>query len=434
MKKTLRERLEGKECQTFILITVAMFWIIAFIMDSPVGIVEGMIRIVTSRDALITDYFELGGYGAAFFNAGLVTLIGTLFLLREKVPFTGLSMAALFINAGFAFFGKNPVNVIPILLGTGLYARFHHAKLGRYIYTALFGTSLAPFMTEMMYSLPFPREVNFLCAIGLGILIGFLLPPLSMHTASMHMGYNLFNVGFSAGIVAFVIGCVLQSFGIMPQAVFIWKEGIPVWLAIVSYGYFIFAVVYGCYLAKGKFEGLLKIMRHPGRAVADFILMDGPGVTFMNMGLVGIISITYIVLIDGDLSGPVLGTILTAFGFAAFGAHLKNYTPVLLGVFLSTFINKFTPTTPAIQLAAIFGVGLAPIAGQFGIVAGIIAGMLHVAVVTCTNNLYGGLNLYNNGFSCGWVAIIMVPFMESFIKRFEYHPRKKLFFKKKNKE
>ena len=75
--------MEGKECQTFILITVAMFWVIAFVMDTPVGIVEGMIKIITSRDALITDYFELGGYGAAFFNAGLVTLIGTLFLLRE---------------------------------------------------------------------------------------------------------------------------------------------------------------------------------------------------------------------------------------------------------------------------------------------------------------------------------------------------------------
>lgn len=61
MKKTLRERLEGKECQMFILITVAMFWVIAFVMDTPVGIVEGMIKIITSRDALITDYFELGG-------------------------------------------------------------------------------------------------------------------------------------------------------------------------------------------------------------------------------------------------------------------------------------------------------------------------------------------------------------------------------------
>lgn len=433
MKKTLQERLQGKECQVFILMTIALFWAIAFIMDSPAGIVEGMIQIIASRDALITDYFELGGYGATFFNAGLITLTGTLFLMREKVPFTGLSMAALFINAGFAFFGKNPVNVLPILLGTVLYARFQHAKVSRYIYTALFGTSLSPFITEMMYSLPFPAVVNFLFAIGLGIVIGFILPPLSMHTASMHMGYNLFNVGFSAGIVAFVIACVLQSFGIVPQAVFIWKAGIPAWLLIVSYAYFLFALAYGYFLAKGKFGGLFRIMRHPGRAVADFILMDGPGATFMNMGLVGLVSLTYIVLIGGDLSGPVFGTILTAFGFAAFGAHLKNYVPVLLGVFLSTFINKYAATTPAIQLAAIFGVGLAPIAGQFGTLAGLVAGVLHVAIVTCTNNLYGGLNLYNNGFSCGWVAIIMVPFMESFIKRFEYHPRKRFFFEKKNK-
>ena len=150
----------------------------------------------------------------------------------------------------------------------------------------------------------------------------------------------------------------------------------------------------------------------------------------MNMALVGISCLIYIICIGGDLSGPVWGTILTAFGFAAFGAHLKNYTPILLGVFLSTFINKFTPTTPAIQLAAIFGVGLAPIAGQFGTLAGIVAGALHVAIVTCTNNLYGGLNLYNNGFSCGWVAIIVVPFVESFISRFKVHPGKKLFIKK----
>lgn len=430
MKKTLRERLAGNECLVFILFTVAVFWITAFLVSTPVQIWEGMVQIVASRDALITDYFELGGYGAAFFNSGLVMLTGTYVLRKEKVPFTGLSLAALFINAGFAFFGKNLLNIIPILFGTILYAKFQHAKFSRYIYTALFGTCLSPFITEMIYILPFEPWVNFLFSMGVGILIGFILPPLSMHTASMHMGYNLFNVGFSAGILAFIATCVLQSVGIQPQAVFIWKEGCPLWLTIGVYGYFLVAFLYGLFLNGWKFRSALKILRHPGRAVADFVLMDGPGATFMNMASVGLISVTYILLIGGDLSGPVWGTILTAFGFAAFGAHLKNFTPVLLGVYLSTFLNIFDPTTPAVQLAAIFGVGLAPIAGQFGVLAGIVAGALHVAIVTCTNNLYGGLNLYNNGFSCGWVAIIMVPFVESFIARFEVHPRKKIFSKK----
>ena len=39
--------------------------------------------------------------------------------------------------------------------------------------------------------------------------------------------------------------------------------------------------------------------------------------------------------------------------------------------------------------------------------------------------MYGGLNLYNNGFSAGWVAIIMIPVLESFMKHFETRKHKK---------
>ena len=54
-----------------------------------------------------------------------------------------------------------------------------------------------------------------------------------------------------------------------------------------------------------------------------------------------------------------------------------------------------------------------------------IAGFLHSAIVMCTSSMYGGLNLYNNGFSAGWVAIIMIPGLESFMKHFETRKRRK---------
>ncbi len=57
-------------------------------------------------------------------------------------------------------------------------------------------------------------------------------------------------------------------------------------------------------------------------------------------------------------------------------------------------------------------------------IAGILAGMLHVAIATCTSQMYGGLNLYNNGFSAGWVAIIMVPVLESFMLEYKNRKRK----------
>lgn len=390
--RTVRERLQGRELKVFSFCSMALLLAAGAAgmvreRASLADAVKGLWVIVISRDALITDYFGLAGYASAFLNAVLVMGMGLWLLCREKVKFTGLTMAAVFINVGYALWGKNPVNILPILVGTSAYALVHGSRLSRYIYTGFFGTSLAPLVTELVFELPYGRKMNLLVAIAVGILIGFILPALSVHTASMHMGYNLFNVGFSAGILAFVVVCVLKSFGIESESVLIWREGRPLWIVVGLFGYFALTFLYGLYLCGGRAEGLLKVWKHPGRAVADFVLMEGPGNTLMNMALVGALCAAYICLIGGDFSGPVVGAILTAFGFSAFGAHVRNYAPVLAGVYLSTLLNRFEPTTPGVQLAAAFAVGLAPIAGRFGVIAGIVAGMLHTAIVMCTSQM-----------------------------------------------
>ena len=418
--KGFREKLEGRELKLFAVFSLFLLFAAGAAGmrqegQGPAEVIRGLWTIVMSRDALITDYFELAGYGAAFLNAVLVMGMGLALMHREKVKYTGLTMAAMFINVGYALWGKNPVNILPIFLGASVYAKAHGFRMSKYLYTTLFGTSLAPLVTELVFLLPFGRGINLLIAVGAGALIGFVLPVLSVHTATMHGGFNLFNVGFSCGILAFAIVCVLKAFGLESDPVMIWREGRPLWIGIGLYGFFLLAFLYGLYLEKGDWKGMLRIWKHPGRAVADFVLMEGVGCTLMNMALVGALCTTYIWLIGGDFSGPVVGAILTAFGFSAFGSHVRNYTPVLGGVFLAALLNQYTPTTPGVQLAAIFAVGLAPIAGRFGVVAGMIAGMLHIAIVMCTSQRYGGLNLYNNGFSAGWVAIIMVPMLESFM-------------------
>ena len=359
--RTVRERLEDSELKVFCGFSIMMViaaGIAGMVLDGqgPAGVLRGLWTIIISRDALITDYFELAGYGSALMNAAIVMAMGLWLLHREGVRFTGLTMAAIFINVGYGLWGKNPVNILPILVGTSAYALVHGSRLSRYIYTGFFGTSLAPLVTELVFELPYGRKMNLLVAIAVGILIGFILPALSVHTASMHMGYNLFNVGFSAGILAFVVVCVLKSFGIESESVLIWREGRPLWIVVGLFGYFALTFLYGLYLCGGRAEGLLKVWKHPGRAVADFVLMEGPGNTLMNMALVGALCAAYICLIGGDFSGPVVGAILTAFGFSAFGAHVRNYAPVLAGGDLSTLLNRFEPTTPGVQLAAAFAV------------------------------------------------------------------------------
>ena len=415
----MKELIKKNGLKYFIYITLALLYFAAASFSHPQELASGLRSIILSRDALITDYFELVGYGPAFFNAALVMTISLVMIEYAELPFTGLTIAAVFINTGFGFWGKNVVNILPIHFGTILYAKAHNTPMSRYTYTALFATCLAPFVTELTYILPFGLWGNLAIAIIAGLFVGYVLPPLSQHTASMHMGYSLFNVGFSGGTLAFVMFCVLKSFGIESQSVFIWKAEQHPKLIIGVYIYLLAAFLLGFYMNEGKMKNLLKIFKHPGRAVADFVLMDGPGATLMNMALTGTAALTYAMLIDADFSGPVLGCLFTVFGFAAFGAHLRNYLPVLLGVYLSTFLTQYSPNDAGMIIAAFFVVGVAPIAGQFGVIPGILAGMLHSCIVMCTSQMYGGLNLYNNGFSCGWVAIVMIPVLESFMRGYE---------------
>ena len=87
--------------------------------------------------------------------------------------------------------------------------------------------------------------------------------------------------------------------------------------------------------------------------------------------------------------------------------------PILIGVVLATRLG-FTTETSTFQLllTAIFGTSLAPISGYYGPIAGIFAGIAHAALVSNITYLHGGLNLYNNGFSSGFVAAAMVPLLD----------------------
>lgn len=397
----------------FIYVTLVLLYAAVFCFENPLELAEGMYRLIISRDALITDYFALAGYGAAFLNAALVMTFSLIMIESAELPYNGLTMAAVFINMGFGFWGKNIWNILPIHLGTFLYAKAHQSPFRRYVYTALFATCLSPFVTELMFLLPFGFFGNLAAAVAAGCFIGYVLPPLSGHTASMHMGYSLFNVGFSGGTLAFVLFCVLRALGISCESTFIWKaEQHPLLIGGVIF-YLVAAFLFGLYLNEWKIRPLFHIFRHSGKAVTDFVLTDGPGTTLMNMSLTTAAALGYALLIGADFSGPVLGCLFTVFGFAAFGAHLKNYLPVLLGVYLSTFFTQYSPTDAGVLIAAFFVIGISPIAGQFGVIWGILSGMLHSCIVMCTAAMYGGLNLYNNGFSCGWVAIVLVPVIES---------------------
>ena len=392
-------------------------------IGQPEEILPGLWKIVTMQDLLITDYIDIAGPAAAFINAGLVTIISVCILKLAKDPFNGFTIVEVGLMAGFSLFGKNMFNIWPIILGTWLYARYQREPFSKYASVALLSTSLAPLVSYMALG-----SVHASLPLGVlsGVIVGFLMPSLSAYTYKVQNGMNLYNMGFACGLFAMMVVPVLTAFGDKPDSAMYWSTGRNTELGFVCTVICAVLILMGLFSSDKGVKDVLEryhlLLTTTGRAPNDYLRMFGAGPVLINIGLNGLIGMTYILLVNGDLNGPTLGGIFTIMGFSAFGKHPRNIIPVMLGVWLGAYGMHYEPNYPALQLAGLFGTTLAPVAGHFGAVFGILAGFIHSALVLQTGGPVAGLNLYNNGFSGGLIAIVLYPTLTAIVR----HRRPKL--------
>lgn len=375
----------------------------------------GLLNIIRSPDVLINDYLVTGGPRAAFINAALVGAIGFGLLLYTRTPVSGPAIAAVYTMTGFSLFGKNVLNVLPIILGVYLYSLYRREHFQHFILIALFGTSLAPIVSQFAYG----YGAGLLVGVLVGVAAGMIIPGLVTHLIHNHQGLLLYNVGFAAGIVGTLVTSQLRAYGLEGNQPLIWSTEYHLPLAWIFGGYFVSYLVAGLWLDRGSWRKLTQLMRHPGALVTDFTVIMGLPTTLINMALVSLIGLCYVILVGGAVNGPTLGAMLTMLGFAAFGKHPKNILPPMLGVFLGTLLKIWQPMEPGALLAGLFVTGIAPLSGFYGPLVGLLAGYLHLAMVMHVGWLHGGLNLYNNGFSGGIVAMIIVAVAKGLSRRRE---------------
>lgn len=402
----------------FLALVPAYFILVGFFLQPPGEILQGIITIIREPDFLITDYFIIGGVGAAFVNAGILTLVSIGIVYGLGMDFDGHTITSACLMFGFSLFGKNLLNIWAIMLGVFLYARYHRTSVSRYIYIGYYGTSLSPIITQVMQMWELPLTVRMGLCILTGTIIGFVLPPLCTHVHYSHKGYSLYNVGFAGGIIATVIVSMFKSFGITIESRLIWSEGNNgMFLALLSVlfgGMILYGVLSG---KKEAVRGYRNILKCYGLGGTDYYKTEGGSATLINMGVNGLASMIILVALGGELNGPTIGSIFTVVGFSATGKHLRNILPVMAGVCLASVAKNWSITDPSAQLALLLSTTLAPIAGEFGILAGVLAGFLHSSVALNVGIVYGGMNLYNNGFAGGIVAIFLVPVIQSVMDR-----------------
>lgn len=382
----------------------------AFALSTPQEILAGLRTIVLTEDSLITDYVLIAGPGAALMNSALVTAITTVLLKLSREPFNGFSLVVIGLMSGFSLFGKNFVNIWPILLGTWLYAQSRREHFGKYVPVGLLATALAPAVSYIALDNGWGNPAAGLVT---GVVIGFIMPPLSAYTYKIQNGMNLYNVGFACGLVAFLLVPLISSMGATPTTRYHWAEGYDLHFGIALGALCLLLILLG-FFASGKpvwatWAGYRRLLATSGRAPSDYLRMFGAGPVLVNTGINGLIGMAFVLGGGGDLNGPTVGGILTIMGFSAFGKHAFNIVPVMAGVFLGSIVMHWSLSDSAVQLACLFCTTLAPISGYFGWPYGILAGFIHSSVVLYTGGPVAGMNLYNNGFSGGLVATVLYP-------------------------
>lgn len=399
-----------KNMYLMILVYVLALALTGVLLDDPANILPGLKKIMTAQDVLITDYVEIAGVGAAFVNSALVTLISVAILFLSKAPLNGFIITEMGLMSGFALFGKNFFNIWPIILGTWLYSRVQREPFSKYVSVALLATALAPLVSYMGFGSLYAHPVGGLIT---GIFIGMVLPPLSAYTYKVQNGMNLYNMGFACGLLAMMLVPILTAVGDTPSTALYWAEGYNFSFGVAMVTMCLFFILCGLFFSGrpvwAAWAGYRRLLTSSGRAPSDFLLTVGGGPVLINMGVNGLLATGYILLVGGDLNGPTLGGILTIIGFSAYGKHARNILPIMCGVLLGGIFMHYNVETPGLQLAALFGTTLAPFAGVFGWPTGILAGFLHSAVVLQAGYVLAGVNLYNNGFSGGLIAIVLFP-------------------------
>lgn len=411
-----------------ILLTIIFIFVFGLLSQPSETIIPGLVAIIQAPDVLVTDYIYVGGFGAAMINSALTMFLTFIMLKLIKHDFKSGTISGMWLIAGFSLFGKNPFNVIPIWIGGWLYSKYMKKDFNDIVLTIIVATSLGPVVTVpfnlylqgVFSSLP----LSLLLSFSFGVFFGFIFEPIATNIFKVHEGFNLYNGGLTAGIIAITISSVYQSFGIEINTVSIISYEYHHIIIVFSLIIAVFYIAVGIYLnpdIKQIFRSVLKI----NKTKTDYFLEFGT-IVYINMGILIILAIGSVSLINFflpgtmTLHGPALGGILTATGFGANGKNVPSSLSIYIGVLLAGLVSPvYSWSDPGILTTMMFAVCLCPVPTRFGWWWGIPCGFFTLQFATSLAGPAGGMNLYNNGLAAGFVAILLYPMLLAIERRKE---------------
>ncbi len=403
----------------FIPVMILFLLISSLLVDDIKNLFPGYLDILTSKSILLTDYLAVGGLNSTLFNC--FTTLSMVYMLTKilKLRITGPIYAGMMLMLGFSFCGINTFNFIPVYIGIYIYSRIKKIAYRTLIISIIFSSGISPLISFVMFN-----GGNLLIFIPLGILIGVLIgmavPAIASHVILFHSGYNLYNIGFTLGLISLLAYGICTSFGINIQPnveinrTYHWPIFVSLGVCSISF------IILGGIKFKEAVINYKQMLTRSGRLLQDFIRDYEIDAVLLNIGLNLLFCLTLIFILNLEVSGLVVASLFSVVGFSAMGKHIKNIYPVVLGALIAIFITNSDLSNPSLQAGLFFVTALSPLSGRYKVIIGLIAGFLHIIISPISILFQGPFNLYINGFIASFVAAILISIIESYEQELKY--------------
>ncbi len=172
------------------------------------------------------------------------------------------------------------------------------------------------------------------------------------------------------------------------------------------------------------FSGLLTIVSNPGKVSTNYFALGGYAATFLNMGLVTLISLGLFIVFKGTPNNvSTLAVLLTA-SFGSWGINILNIWPTIFGVMVYGLVKK--EKFGGLVNAMLFSTGIAPIISDLlvrypnaevigfnfpglllALGVGFVIGFFLPAGLAFSPNVHKGFDLYSAAVPIGMTAFFL---------------------------
>ena len=172
------------------------------------------------------------------------------------------------------------------------------------------------------------------------------------------------------------------------------------------------------------FTGLWKILSGTCKISTNYFALGGLSATFLNMGLVCLISLLLFVVFRGTPNNVSTLAVLLTTGFGSWGIHILNIWPTILGVVIYGLVKK--EKMGSLVNAMLFSTGIAPIISELllrypgteyigfnwlglglALAVGFVIGFFLPAGLAHSPKVHKGFDLYSAALPVGMTAFLL---------------------------